>query len=225
MDWNYYIVFRWMRTALGLSGNELNAFALVYSYSQDGQGCYFGSLATTADMLGVTVQTAVTVLKKLQERGYVDKTESISNGVKTCSYRPTQKILEVLKNFERGTQKFLEGGTQKFLDNNKDIDNKSIIKTSTNPLTPFREFVSLKEEEYAKLVADFGKADADRLLDILNNYKGSTGKKYKSDYLAIRSWCVDRLHEQQARERRGSRSGDQSVASWAAEMYKKFNGN
>ena len=83
----------------------------------------------------------------------------------------------------------------------------------------------MKEEEYAKLVADFGKADADRLLDILNNYKGSTGKKYKSDYLAIRSWCVDRLHEQQARERRGNRSGDQSVASWAAEMYKKFNGN
>lgn len=26
------------------------------------------------------------------------------------------------------------------------------------------------------------------MIDILNNYKGSKGKKYKSDYLTIRGW-------------------------------------
>ena len=99
MDWNYYIVFRWMRTALGLSGNELNAFALVYSYSQDGQGCYYGSLAETAELLGVSVRTARELLHGLAEKGLLVKEDTFVGGVKFCSYRVGKIFPEGGKNF------------------------------------------------------------------------------------------------------------------------------
>ena len=54
----------------------------------------------------------------------------------------------------------------------------------------------MTEEEHQKLVDEFGQEDADALIQILHNYKGSSGKRYKSDYLAIHSWCVERLQEQ-----------------------------
>ena len=45
--------------------------------------------------------------------------------------------------------------------------------------------------EYEKLVSTYGKEFADQCINILDNYKGSKGKEYKSDYRAILSWVVD----------------------------------
>jgi hypothetical protein len=30
----------------------------------------------------------------------------------------------------------------------------------------------------------------------MNNYKGATGKKYKSDYLAILNWVIDKVKKE-----------------------------
>lgn len=65
---------------------------------------------------------------------------------------------------------------------------------------PFAEFVAMTNDEYASLIARFGESDTKRLIEILDNYKGSTGKTYKSDYRAILSWAVDRL-EQEKKQR------------------------
>ena len=46
-------------------------------------------------------------------------------------------------------------------------------------------------------VETFGKAGADRAIEILSNYKGSKGKSYKSDYRAILSWVIDRMKEKE----------------------------
>lgn len=59
----------------------------------------------------------------------------------------------------------------------------------------FGEFVSMTEEEYQRLVEEFGEAAAKAMVQILDNYKGSSGKKYKSDYRAILMWVVDRVRE------------------------------
>jgi hypothetical protein len=45
--------------------------------------------------------------------------------------------------------------------------------------------------EYEKLVSTYSKEFADQCINILDNYKGSKGKEYKSDYRAILSWVVD----------------------------------
>lgn len=71
---------------------------------------------------------------------------------------------------------------------------------------PFAEFVAMTNGEYASLVGKFGESDTKRLIEILDNYKGSTGKTYKSDYRAILSWVTDKLKKE--REQHPAAFGD-----------------
>ena len=59
----------------------------------------------------------------------------------------------------------------------------------------FAEFVAMTNVEYEKLVNTHGKNFTDQCITVLDNYKGSNGKKYKSDYRAILSWVVKRVEE------------------------------
>lgn len=79
--------------------------------------------------------------------------------------------------------------------------------TSSPPIVPpekikFGEFVSLTQDEHNTLVERYGQGDTERMIDILDNYKGARGKRYKSDYRAILSWVVARLEEE--REKRSA---------------------
>lgn len=51
--------------------------------------------------------------------------------------------------------------------------------------------VRLKESEYQKLVTEFGESQATQMIRKLDAYKGSNGKRYKSDYMAIRLWVIE----------------------------------
>lgn len=59
----------------------------------------------------------------------------------------------------------------------------------------YAKFVSLQETEYQKLVERFGEAATAKAIEMLDNYKGSNGKKYDSDYRAILNWTMDRVRE------------------------------
>ena len=55
----------------------------------------------------------------------------------------------------------------------------------------FADFVIMTNVEHEKLVSTYGTEFTDQCIEILDNYKGSKGKEYKSDYRAILSWVVD----------------------------------
>ena len=59
----------------------------------------------------------------------------------------------------------------------------------------YAEFVTLKEEEYQKLVYGYGQEAADKFIEELNLYKGSTGKTYKSDYMTILNWVTEKVEK------------------------------
>ena len=72
-------------------------------------------------------------------------------------------------------------------------------KTSTKiepKKTQYAEFVSMTEEEYQKLITNYGEEATKKCIETLDNYKGSSGKKYKSDYRAILTWVVDKIKPQ-----------------------------
>lgn len=62
------------------------------------------------------------------------------------------------------------------------------------------ESVLLSKEEYEKLIKNYGVEDTKKMIEILDNYKLSSGKKYKSDYRAILNWVVGRLKEDKYKE-------------------------
>lgn len=59
----------------------------------------------------------------------------------------------------------------------------------------YADCVSLTEDEYGKLVYGYGQKAADKFVEELNLYKGSTGKTYKSDYMTILNWVVDKVEK------------------------------
>lgn len=64
----------------------------------------------------------------------------------------------------------------------------------------YAENVTMTEAEYGMLVEKLGNEEAVKeCIEMLDNYKGSSGKKYKSDYRAILNWVVDRYKEKHAR--------------------------
>jgi hypothetical protein len=69
----------------------------------------------------------------------------------------------------------------------------------------FAEFVSMTNDEHSSLVAKLGEDGTARCIEILDNYKGESGKKYESDYRAILNWGVKRYEEERdkAKERGG----------------------
>lgn len=69
---------------------------------------------------------------------------------------------------------------------------KKVNETKENK-NKYAEFVSLEESEYQKLITEFGESNTKKMIEVLDNYKGSSGKKYKSDYRAIHSWVKDRV--------------------------------
>jgi hypothetical protein len=67
------------------------------------------------------------------------------------------------------------------------------------PKILYAEFVSMTNDEHSSLVAKVGEQGAARCIEILDNYKGSSGKKYKSDYRTILNWVVERYEDEQSR--------------------------
>lgn len=84
-------------------------------------------------------------------------------------------------------------------------ENKSKVnKKEQEEKIHFAEFVSMTNAEYEKLVSTYGKEFADQCITILDNYKGSSGKTYKSDYRAILNWVIDRAKESKPKETKKS---------------------
>ncbi len=68
----------------------------------------------------------------------------------------------------------------------------------TKKKNPYADFVTLTLEEYEKLTDKYGKAGTDEMIEVLNNYKASSGKRYKSDFHTILGWVKDRWLERRA---------------------------
>lgn len=100
--------------------------------------------------------------------------------------------LEQPRNNQVATKEQPRNTNKKDNKDNKVNKDKKESKVIFKEKIKYSEFVSMEEDEFEKLYSEFGQ-DTYKLIEILNNYKGANGKKYKSDYLAIRNWVIDRF--------------------------------
>ena len=94
---NFIAIQGFMVKELGLTGNELIVYALVYGFSQDDESEFKGSLNYVAEWLNCSRTTAFNLLNKLADDGFIKKTEKTINGVKFCNYSATKPNNEELK--------------------------------------------------------------------------------------------------------------------------------
>lgn len=75
-----------MTESLGLSGNELVLFALLWHESKGGKREVAGDYVGLSKAINTTIPTLYNVLKKLVERGYIEKAgETQGSGYKVLA--------------------------------------------------------------------------------------------------------------------------------------------
>ena len=110
----------------------------------------------------------------------------------------TKKITSFFEqiNYNLQTQKKQKRNKKVTLNSIKDSDLEKQKKQKGNkketPKLQYDEFVFMYESQFNKLVSEHGRDFTMACIKRLNNYKGSSGTKYTSDYHAILSWVIKR---------------------------------
>ncbi|MGF6951895.1 hypothetical protein QF028_004400 [Neobacillus sp. B4I6] len=149
------------------------------------------------------------IISSLSKKGYLEVHLIYKEGTKQVEKRVITTIGYQRKHLEGiGENNYTPIG-----ENNEDI-NTSIINPIINSkdiYTQYAEFVKMKESEYNKLVEVHGEPLTKKMIEVLDNYKGANGKKYKSDYRAILNWVVDKVKgEKNERTKQGGRKPNSS---------------
>jgi hypothetical protein len=91
----------------------------------------------------------------------------------------------------------------------KKVKEKKVKEIKINK-NKYADYVSMTQEEYEKLVNQFGETGANERIVNLDLYKGSKGVDYKNDYLTILSW-----------ERKNSKDQKKSIFNQGEESKKR----
>lgn len=123
-DENYYQVSGWMINRLELKGVELQVFAIIYGFSQDGESKFTGSINYLCDWTGVSRPTIIKALKDLTDKEFLIKETEVITGVTFNHYRIN---FPYVTNFT-GSKETLLGGSKETLHYNNTIDNNTLSK-------------------------------------------------------------------------------------------------
>lgn len=198
MGW-HIVVTEEMR-ALGLSGNDLMVFALINGFSQDGQGCFYGSLPYICETCGISRRTAIYILNDLVVRGFLLKNETIQNGVKRVLYqvnRGSAKIAQVVQKLHQGSAEIAP---------NNIIDNISISNDIDDSNKRKAKFVKPTIEEIRCFCEERNNGiDADEFFNFYESKGWVIGKSPMKDWKAcIRTWERNKFKSQRPTGRKVS---------------------
>ena len=169
---NYYgILPAVVRYDENLKPSEKVLFTELTALTQK-EGYCFASNAYFAALYNVAVGTISLWLNSLQRQGHIKL-------IIEQNYR--RKIYTLQEKLKGDTGKAEAPPSGKAEENTTRINTKK----------KYADYVSMTEKEFDKLVDKYGKSQTATMIDKLNSYKGSKGKRYKSDYMAILTWVVD----------------------------------
>lgn len=138
-DENFYIIQGWMLNKLNLKGIDLQIYAIVYGFSQDGETEFSGGIGYLCDFTGASKPTVIKSLKKLCENEFIIKNESKISGVVFNRYKAN---LPGVKKFYLGGKETLPDTGKETLPNNKLDNNKyKEIKKEINKENPIEKIL------------------------------------------------------------------------------------
>lgn len=150
---NFYVINGWMVNDLGLSGRELQVYAIIYGFTQDEETEFNGSLNYIAEWLGTSNRVTVTrAINGLINKGLITKRQIIKKGVKTNFYKAilpypkltkkgsTETVQGIVPKQYRGSTKMVQGVSTKtvqgvstvsvpniYINNNTHIDKDNLL--------------------------------------------------------------------------------------------------
>lgn len=177
MGW-FYVITQEIRESF--DGKEADVFAVINGFSQEGQGCFYGSLSLLSQFCGIRSKTTTQrILKNLVAKGAIVKTDELHNGVKFCTYK-------VDKNWY-GMSKIDMGDVSIIDTNNKEdinINNNSLYKRESS------RFQKPSIEEIRQYCSSRGNnVDPDQFFNFYESKGWTIGKSPMKDWrAAVRTW-------------------------------------
>ena len=106
-----------------------------------------------------------------------------------------------MKRLETKSNTEIEKEKEKEIDTDKEKDIEKEHKKTVPTKKKYGEFqkVTLTDEEYTKLINEYGEETAHKAIEFLDSYIAEKGYKSKSNYLAIRRWVIDAVSKRQSR--------------------------
>ena len=178
-DENFVTIQGWMITKLGLKGNELMVYAVIYGFSQDAESRFTGSRRYIAEWCGCTMKTVDNALASLVGKGFIVKHDKTVNGVHLCDYSITQ----VGKNLQGGSVKI----THHNIEDTLDID--TLEDKIDKPKR--KSFVAPSIEDVRAYCIERGNnVDAQKFLDYyeMTGWKTKGGAVIKDWKACVRTW-------------------------------------
>lgn len=174
-DNNYYTVHGWMINKLGLRGNALALYAIIYGFSQtDNQKCT-ASQSYLAKWIGCSRATVNTTLSNLEKSGFITKNSITKGNITYLEYEAIEPDdLGGCQNSLQGVGKNFTGGCQNSLHNN--IDN-NIDKNTLPTVEGAKPSQSIYKEIYSN---DEYKPITDAL-KLWEKYCKNIGRGYKRE--------------------------------------------
>ena len=129
-DGGFLVIQKWMLTKLNLKSTELLVYAIIYGFSQDGQGECWASLDYFLLWTGASRASVIRAINSLEEKGLIKRRKRVGT---------TSALSVVLEktNRSKGSVKMTQGGVKmrrggvKMRPNNKE-DNKTNNKEEIN---------------------------------------------------------------------------------------------
>lgn len=197
---NYINIQGWMVTDLGLAGNELICYAVIYGFSQDGESQMTGGLSYLESCMNVSRQGVIKILKKLLAKELIKREENITDCKRVFYY--------VNKDYKGYVNRVNQGYVNKVDKppiNIKTLNNKESDREKPQSEVEQKFIIYMQKEyphvckmkkpltydEYMKLIKAGYKADQiASKLDVLEN-RDDYIRKYRSPYLCVRNWLKE----------------------------------
>lgn len=198
---SFYIVNTWMIDDLGLSGIELQCFAIIWSLSRGEKQMYTAGISHLVNMTKKTKKTVITALKELSKNGLIKKCPVVINGVEHHHYKAIDR--DGVKFTEDRCKNYTDGGvkiTPTNIERNIESNNKEKRLSNDNQkadipfsdfyeLYPVKKSKSVAEKKWEKMPLKDKRAAIDRLPAYLKDCKESDRQiKHPSTYLNQRTW-------------------------------------
>jgi hypothetical protein len=170
-------------------GKEALLVYVVLCYHADRAGRAFPSYTTIAREARISRRSAINAVSALVVAGILEK-ECINRPGTEAHQSNVYTIKDSLQGSAPPAPRSADdapGGAPEHQ------EQESSNKTHRTKKKEYAENVSLTETEHTKLVERYGESGARACIDRLDAYKGANGKKYKSDYQAIRLWVAESL--------------------------------
>lgn len=205
---NYIVVPGFAVVNLGLSGNELLCYSLIYGFAQDEETEFSGSLSYVASALNVTKQNAKAILDRLVGKGLITKKEVFISGVKFCHYVINNKgVIETITpptKQDEGVIETITGGVIETTTNNTNKDN-----STHKDNIPAEGDLFPASEEFTPVVVTRPRKTSEGLC-LFENSKFVDYARFENEFRTVEFQGIDILYYYHA------------VADWSAQKGKKM---